>query len=152
MSGLSRRQLLATFLGGLAQVAGTVVLARAVLSETEAQGNETSTSEPSQADVQGRADQLVAGQGPSDEEDQQTGSFVTGAFGRGGFARGGYGGGGGGFRRGGFGNGGYGGGGAFRRGGFGNGGYGGGAARRGAFANGGFGGGGAFRNGGFRNF
>src|SRR5262245_61598369 len=76
MSGLSRRQLLATFLGGLAQATGAVVLARAVLSETEAQGNETSTSASSQADVQERADQLVAGQGPPDEEDLQTEQFV----------------------------------------------------------------------------
>jgi hypothetical protein len=146
MSHLSRRQLLAGFLGGLAQAAGTVVLARAVLSETAAQGSEASTSGPPRASVQERADQLVARQEPPDEEGLPTESFVTGAFARGGFARGGYGGGG--FRRGGFANGGVGGG--FRRGGFGNGGYGGGGGfRRGGFANGGVGG---FRNGAFRNW
>ena len=137
MSHLSRRQLLAGLLGGLAQAAGTVVLARAVLSEAAAQGNEASSSAPSQTNVQDRADQLVARQEPPDEEGLRPGSFVTAAFGRGGFARGGYGGGGGGFRRGGFANGGgYGGGGGFRRGGFANG--------------GGYGGG--FANGGFRNW
>jgi rSAM-associated Gly-rich repeat protein len=146
MSHLSRRQLLAGFLGGLAQAAGTVVLARAVLPETAAQGNEASTSAPSRAGVQERADQLVARQEPPDEEGSE--SFVTTAFRRGGFARGGYGGGyAGGFRRGGY-AGGYGGG--FRRGGFGNGGGYGGGFRKGGFANGGYGGG--FRNGGFRNW
>ena len=149
MSHLSRRQLLAGLLGGLAQAAGTVVLARAVLSEAAAQGGEPSTP----ASPQERADQILARQAPPGEEGgPQTESFVTGAFGRGGFARGGYGGGG--FRRGGFANGGGGGyGGGFRRGGFANGGvggYGGGAFRRGGFANGGYGGGaavgGAFRN------
>ena len=146
MSHLSRRQLLAGLLGGLAQAAGTVVLARAVLSEAAAQGNEASSSAPSQTNVQDRADQLVARREPADEEGLRPGSFVTAAFGRGGFARGGYGGGGA-FRRGGFANGGYGGG--FRNGGFANGGYGGGF-RKGGFANGGYGGG--FANGGFRNW
>jgi hypothetical protein len=145
MSHLSRRQLLAGLLGSLAQVAGTVVLAHAVLPETAAKGNEASTSASSGASVQERADQLVAGQEPPEEEGQE-GSFVATAFRRGGFARGGYGGGGG-FRRGGFANGGYGGGAV--RGGFANGGYGGGF-RRGGFANGGYGGG--FANGGFRNW
>src|SRR5262249_43125990 len=127
MSHLSRRQLLAGFLGGLAQAAGTVVLARAVLSGAAAQGGEASTPAPSQASLQERADQLAARQGPPGEEGgPQTESFVTGAFARGGFGRGGYGGGGG-FRRGGFANGGgYGGGAGFRKGGFANGGYGGG--------------------------
>ena len=149
MSHLSRRQLLAGFLGGLAQAAGSVVLARAVLSEAAAQGGEASPP----ASPQERADQILARQAPPGEEGgPQTESFVTGAFARGGFARGGYGGGGAGFRRGGFANGGYGGGGGFRRGGFANGGgYGGGGGfRRGGFANGGYGGGaavgGAFRN------
>jgi hypothetical protein len=146
MSHLSRRQLLASFLGGLAQAAGTVVLARAVLSESAVQGSEAITAAPSRASVQERADQLLARQEPPDEEGLPTESFVTGAFGRGGFGRGGYGGGG--FRRGGFANGGYGGGGGFRRGGFGNGGYGGGF-RRGGFANGGYGG---VAAGGFRNW
>src|SRR5262245_40823456 len=103
MSHLSRRQLLASFLGGLAQAAGTVVLARAVLSETTAQGNEASTSAPSPASVEERADQLVTDLESTDEEGLE--SFITAAFRRGGFARGG-GAVGGGFRRGGFANGG----------------------------------------------
>jgi hypothetical protein len=148
MSHLSRRQLLVGFLGGLAQAAGTVLLARAVPAEAAAQDGEASTSAPSRDSVQERADQLVARQEPPDEEGLQPESYVS-AFRRGGFARGGYGGGG--FRRGGFANGGYGGGyGGFRRGGFANGGYGGyGGFRRGGFANGGYGG---FANGGFRNW
>src|SRR5262249_49999040 len=122
MSLLSRRQLLANLLGGLAKAAGAVVLARAVLSET-AQGSEAGAEEPSETSVEERADRLAARQGPPAEEGGQP-DFEVRAFGRGGFARGGYGGG-------------YGGG-AFRRGGFANGGgYGGGAFRKGGFANGG---------------
>ena len=90
MSHLSRRQLLAGLLGGLAQAAGTVVLARAVLSEAAAQGNEASTTAPAQNNVQDRADQLVARQETPDGEGLPTESFVTGAFGRGGFANGGF--------------------------------------------------------------
>ena len=133
MSKLSRRQLLLGLLG-MAQAAGTVVVARAVLSGTEAQGSEP-TPTPAQGSVQERADQVAAQQEPSGEEGDL---FEVRAFGRGGFARGGYGGGygGGGFRRGGFANGG---------------GYGGGGFRRGGFANGG-GYGGGFANGGFRNW
>src|SRR5262245_43968075 len=110
MSLLSRRQLLMGFLGGLAKAAGTVVLARAVLSGTTVQGAEVGAEEPSEASVQERADRLAARQGPPDEKGSQ-GDFEVRAFGRGGFARGGYGGGygGGAFRRGGFANGGYGG-------------------------------------------
>jgi rSAM-associated Gly-rich repeat protein len=131
MSHLSRRQLLTGLLGSLAKAAGTVVLARVVLSETAAQGKETSTSAPSETNIQERAAKVAARQEQADEAGRQPQSFVTAAFGRGGFGRGGYGGGG--FRRGGFGNGGYGGG--FRRGGFGNGGFGGGGFRNGAFRN-----------------
>jgi hypothetical protein len=138
MSLLSRRQLFVDFLSSLAQAAGTVVVARAVLSETAAQGNEASTSTPSPATVQERADELVALQEAAEEEGESPVSFVTGAFGRGGFARGGGGFGGGGFRRGGFANGGGFGGGGFRRGGFANGGGFGGGFRSGGFANGGF--------------
>jgi rSAM-associated Gly-rich repeat protein len=134
MSHLTRRQLLLGILGGLAKAAGAVVVARAVLSETAAQGSEETSSERSQGSVQERADQLAARQGPPDEEGHEP-EFYVRAFGRGGFGRGGYGGGG--FRRGGFANGG---------------GYGGGGFRRGGFANGGGYGGGAFRNSGFRNW
>jgi rSAM-associated Gly-rich repeat protein len=122
MSHLSRRQLLAGFLGGLAQAAGTVVLARAVLSESAAQGQEANTPSPSQASLQERADQVAAQQEPPDEEDLQPVSFVNGGFRNGG-------------------------GGGFRKGGFANGGGGGGAFKKGGFANGG----GGFRNGAFRN-
>ena len=149
MSPISRRQLLASVLGGLAQVAGTVVLARSVLSESEAEGKETSRPVPSQASLQERADQVAAEQGPLDEDgDSPLFAFVNGGFRNGaggGFRKGGFanGGAGGGFRNGGFANGG---GGGFRKGGFANGG--GGGFRNGGFANGG----GGFRNGAFRNF
>ncbi len=146
MSHLSRRQLLANFLGGLAQAAGTIVLARSVLAEAAAEAKEA-TSPPSPASLQDRADQVAAEQGPLGEDDLQPISFVNGGFrngGGGGFRKGGFAnGGGGGFRNGGFANGG---GGGFRKGGFANGG---GGFRNGGFANGG---GGGFRKGGFRNF
>jgi hypothetical protein len=151
MSHLSRRQLLAGFLGGLVPAAGTVVLARAVLSGTVAEAREVDASSQSPASFQERADRVAAEQGPLGEgEDLQPVAYVNGGgFRKGGFANGGFGnGGGGGFRKGGFANGG-GGGGGFRNGGFGNGG-GGGGFRKGGFANGG-GGGGGFRNGGFAN-
>ena len=136
MSHLSRRQLLAGFLGGLVQTAGTIVLARAVLSET-AEGKEADTTAAPPASLQERADRLAAEQEtPGDDGDLQEISFLNGAFRNGGFANGG----GGGFRNGAFRNGG-----GFRNGGFANGGGGG-------FRNGGFGnGGGGFRNGAFRN-
>jgi hypothetical protein len=153
MSHLSRRQLLAGILGGMAQAAGTVVLARAVLPGAAAQGQEADTPAQSQASLQERADRVAAEQGPLGEEDLQPVSFVNGGFrngGGGGFKKGGFangGGGGGGFRNGGFANGG--GGGGFKKGGFANGGGGGGGFRNGGFANGG--GGGGFRKGGFAN-
>ena len=137
MSHLSRRQLLAGVLGGLAQAAGTVVLARSVLAEAAAEtaGKGASTPAPGQASLLERADRVAAEQGPPDEDDDlQPSSFVNGGFANGG--------GGGGFRNGGFANGG---GGGFRKGGFANGG--GAGFRNGGFANGG----GGFRNGAFRN-
>jgi hypothetical protein len=150
MSHLSRRQLLAGFLGGLAQAAGTVVLARAVLSEAVAEGKEASAPRKSRSSFQERADQVAGEQGPLEGEDLHPVAFVNGGFrnGGGGFRKGGFANGGGGFRKGGFANGGSGGG--FRNGGFGNGGGGGGGFRKGGFANGG-GSGGGFRNGGFAN-
>ena len=138
MSDLSRRQLLAGFLGGLAQAAGTVVLARAVLSEATAQGKEAGPSPTSQASLQERADQVAAEHGPLDGEDLHPVAFVNGGFRNGsggGFRKGGFANGGGGFRKGGFANGG-GSGGGFRNGGFANGG--GAGFRKGGFANGGF--------------
>jgi hypothetical protein len=139
MSHLSRRQLLAGFLGGLVPAAGTVVLARAVLSGAVAKAGEAETPPQSPASLQERADQVAAERGPLEEgEDLQPVAFVNGGFRNGG---------GGGFRKGGFANGG-GGGGGFRNGGFANGG-GGGGFRNGGFANGG--GGGGFRKGAFRN-
>jgi hypothetical protein len=153
MSHLSRRQLLANFLGGLVPAAGTVVLARAVLSGTMANAREGDAPPQSPASLQKRADQVAAACGPLEEgEDLQPVRFVNGGFRNGGgagFRKGGFangGGGGGGFRNGGFGNGG---GGGFRKGGFANGGGGGSGFRNGGFGNGG--GGGAFRNGAFRN-
>jgi rSAM-associated Gly-rich repeat protein len=120
MSDLSRRQLLAGVLGGLAQAAGTVVLARSVLAEATAE--EASTPAPGQASLLQRADRVAAEQGPPDEDDDlQPSSFVNGGFANGG---------GGGFRKGGFANGG---GAGFRNGGFANGG--GGGFRNGAFRN-----------------
>jgi hypothetical protein len=122
MSRLTRRQLLAGLLGGLAPLAGgTVVLARSVLPTQDS--GKGSQSGP-QGTLAERADQVAADlELPGDEEGYQSISFVNGGFRNGG---------GGGFRNGGFANGG--GGGGFRKGGFANG-----------------GGGGGFRNGGFRN-
>jgi hypothetical protein len=146
MSQLSRRQLLAGFLGGLVPTAGAVVLARAVLSGTVVRAGEVDARTQSSATLQERADQVAAERGPLEGGDGvQVAAFVNGGFGNGGgggFRKGGFANGGGGFRNGGFGNGG---GGAFRKGGFANGG--------GGFRNGGFGngGGGAFRKGGFAN-
>jgi rSAM-associated Gly-rich repeat protein len=138
MSHLSRRQLLAGFLGSLVPAAGMVVLARAVLSGAVAEAGEADAPPPSTASLRERADHVAAKRGPLEEdEDFQLTSFVNGGFRNGGggaFRKGGFGNGGGGFRNGGFGNGG---GGAFRKGGFGNGG--------GGFGNGGFANG-AFRN------
>ena len=100
MSDLSRRQLLAGVLGGLAQAAGTVVLARSVLAAAAAEtaGQGASTPAPGQASLLERADRVAAEQGPPDEDDDlQPSSFVNGGFANGG---------GGGFRHGGFANGG----------------------------------------------
>jgi hypothetical protein len=120
MSTLSRRQLLTRLLGGVAQAAGTVVLARSVLAEEKG----AVTPAPREATLQERADRVAAEQGPPNEgDDLQLVSFANGAFRNGG---------GGGFRKGGFANGG-GGGGGFRNGGFANGG--GGGFRNGAFRN-----------------
>jgi hypothetical protein len=147
MSRLTRRQLLAGFLGGLVHATGTVVLARSVLpAESDQDAVKGPQSEP-QRSLAERADQVAADQEPPcDEEGFQTISFINGGFrnggGGGGFRKGGFANGGGGFRNGGFANGG--GGGGFRKGGFANGG---GGFRNGGFANGG----GGFRKGGFLN-
>src|SRR3954452_1687961 len=103
MSHLSRRQLLAGFLGGLVPAAGTVVLARAVLSGTLAEAREAETPPESPASLQERADQVVAERGALGEGDAlQPGPFLNGGgFRKGGFANGP----GGGFRKGGFSNG-----------------------------------------------
>jgi hypothetical protein len=144
MSRLSRRQLLAGFLGGLVSATGTVVLARSVLPVGSDQDDTNGPPSEAQRSLAERADQVAADQGPTcEDEGLQPVSFVNGGFRNGG-------GGGGAFRKGGFANGGGGGGGAFKNGGFANGGGGGGGFRKGGFANGG-GGGGAFKNGGFAN-
>jgi hypothetical protein len=130
MGTLDRRQLLSGFLSGLVQAAGTVVLARSVLSAAQGQAHAAEASPESQASLQERADQVAATQGSlNEEEGLQPISFANGGFANGG---------GGGFRKGGFANGG---GGGFRKGGFANGGFrngGGGGFRKGGFANGGF--------------
>ncbi|MFO0877973.1 MAG: GrrA/OscA1 family cyclophane-containing rSAM-modified RiPP [Gemmataceae bacterium] len=149
MSHPSRRQLLAGFLTGLAQVSGAIVVARATLADAATEGNQAPT-QPARDNLQERADKIAADEPLADEERHEV-AFVNGAFrngGGGGFRNGAFANGGGGFHNGGFANGG---GGGFHNGGFANGGGGGGGAfRNGGFANGG--GGGGFRNGAFRNY
>ncbi len=141
MSTLSRRQLLAGFLGGLVQAAGTVVLARSVLAAGQGQAQASDTPADPPASLQERADQLAAEQGnlPDDEGFEEC-SFLNGAFRNGG-----------GFRNGGFVNGGFRNGGGFHNGGFANGGFHNGGFANGGFRKGGFANGGGFHNGGFRN-
>src|SRR5262245_13408522 len=101
MSTLNRRQLLAGLLGGLAQAAGTVVLARSVLAAELARDESTA-----KAFLRERADQLAAEHGPvSEEEAEELCAFVNGGFRKGGFVNGGFRNAG--FRKGGFVNGGF---------------------------------------------
>src|SRR5262245_37873590 len=119
MDKLSRRALLRTLTGGAVTAVGTVVLARAAL--TEASAMPASQLAPPDGDIQDRAVRLAEAGGTEDVTATPI-QFIRG--GGGGFRRGGGGGfrrgGGGGFRRGG---GGFLNGGGFRNGGFRNGGY-----------------------------
>jgi hypothetical protein len=135
MSDPTRRQLLAGLLGILGQAAGTVVLARSVLPEPQAEGDGADAPPRPEDDLQGRADRVAAEQGSLDEEEGT--EFVS-------FLNGGFRNGGGGFRKGGFVNGG-----GFRNGGFANGSF---RNGGGGFHNGGFANGGGFRKGAFRNY
>ena len=136
MSQMNRRDCFKTFLNGLLQTAGTVVLASSVLP-APAEAKETDAPEK---DLEQRANDLASDPcAPPADGTEHPISFVNGRFVNGG--------GGGGFRNAGFANAG---GGGFRNAGFANGGFGNGGFRNGAFANGGFVNGG-FRNGGFAN-
>jgi rSAM-associated Gly-rich repeat protein len=99
MSNLNRRQLLQGLLG-LIPAAGAIVLARTVLPASTAQTAEAGETKP--ADIQERADQLAAEQGPqqlaarSDEEGTQPCGFLNsgwqngGSWNNGGFHNGGW--------------------------------------------------------------
>jgi hypothetical protein len=131
MSLMNRRQCFKTFLDGLLQTAGTVVVASSVLPAPVA-----AEPEASGKDLEQRANEVAERQcSPPEDGTEHPISFVNGRFINGG--------GGGGFRNAGFRNAG---GGVFRNAGFANG-----AFRNGGFVNGGFRNGG-FVNGGFRNF
>jgi len=116
MSLLTRRQSLKTFLSGLLQTAGTVVLASSVLPARAEQQETRKPTEDSGKNIEQRANQVAEAQAPQGEdENQDLCSFLNGGFTNGGFRKGGFVNGG--FHNGGFVNGG------FHNGGFVNGGF-----------------------------
>ncbi len=106
MDTLTRRQAFKTFVNGVLQAAGSVVLASTVLPARGAQP----APEQDSTDLAQRADQLAENL-ESSCSTAEPNTFVNGAFRNGAFANGG------GFRNGGFANG------SFRNGGFANGGF-----------------------------